>query len=73
MDIGAKLITKIVSEDLSNYYAQLKNYAKAFEKHQVYKKMSDSLLDEEKSRQFMEVESKYQISVKEKEILFICF
>lgn len=70
MDIGAKLITKIVSEDLSNYYAQLKNYAKAFEKHQVYKKMSDSLIDEEKSRQFMEIESKYQISEKEKEILF---
>ena len=53
---------------LSNSYEGLKNYKKALEFHKLYMEANDSLFNEEKNKQIVEMESKYQAEKKQQEI-----
>lgn len=54
---------------LSEAYKGLGNYKAAYENLEIYKTLSDSMLNEENSRQINEMEAKYQTEKKEKENL----
>jgi len=70
LGVNAKQIVIDVAKNLSEYYAQTGNYKKAFENHKMYKSFNDTLLNDEKVRQFKEIETKYEIKQKEEEIAF---
>lgn len=59
---------KSTYEALSKIYFMQGNYKMAYENHELYSDMKDSLLTEESSRQMTEMETKYRTEKKEKQI-----
>ena len=55
-------------EGLAQVEYDRKNYKKAFELNNLHKELNDSLFNEEKHRQYAELETKYKIIQKENEI-----
>jgi len=59
---------KIAYLTLSNSHNGLKQYYKAFEYYKLYHKANDSLFNEKKNKQIVEMETKYQAEKKQQEI-----
>lgn len=53
---------------LSNTYVEIGDYRKAYEYHQLYSEISDSLLNENKTEQIAELEARFENERKEAEI-----
>lgn len=53
---------------LSKIYESAGNFAEAYRHHKIYKSYSDSILNEEKLKQVAELQAKYDLDKKEKEI-----
>jgi two-component system NarL family sensor kinase len=66
-EIGDRLIQRNVSEKLSSLYFSQNNFQKAYEYHKIFKEISDSIINESKTKQVAEMEAKYQSEKKEKE------
>lgn len=56
---------------LSELNAKTGNYKNAFEYHQLYSQLKDSLLNEESSKQITEMSTRYESEKKEKQILLL--
>lgn len=54
--------------NISKVYSQLNNYKKAFEFHQLYSNINDSLFNKEKSKVIAEMAAKYDTEKKQREI-----
>ena len=54
-------------EGLSDCYAQLKNYEKAYSYHKQFSILQDTLLNKEKSKQLVEMQTKFETEKKESE------
>jgi two-component system NarL family sensor kinase len=65
--IGDKLLLRNVSEKLAGLYFHQHNFEKAYEYQKFFKDISDSILNESKTKQVAEMETKYQTEKKEKE------
>lgn len=61
-------LQKSAYEYMAIVFAALKNYEKAFENHKLYKKFSDSLLNQILHNQINQLESKFQLERKQLEI-----
>ncbi|MDR8393299.1 tetratricopeptide repeat protein [Aliifodinibius sp. S!AR15-10] len=70
-DFGTKLGMKVGYELLAKIHKELGNYRKAFENQQKLTAVKDSILNEEKSRQINELQTKYETAQKEKEIALL--
>ncbi len=66
-EIGDRLILRNVSEKMAGLYASKNNFQKAYEYHTIFKEVSDSMINESKTKQVAEMETKYQTERKEKE------
>lgn len=69
---GRKINTRIRLKEsykgLSEAYSMLKDYQKAYQFHQQYIALKDSIFSEENLRKIRDIESNYQIQRREKEI-----
>lgn len=70
-DYGSKLGVKVGYELLTEIYAKLDNYEKAFESQGRLMAVKDSILNAEKSRQINELQTKYETRQKEQEIALL--
>ncbi len=70
-DIDFKMKIKENYLILSDLYAELGNYAKAYDYHKKYSRLSDTLLNEAKNKQLLEMQIKYDTEKKEKEIALL--
>lgn len=69
-EVNAKKNIRNASMALAKYYADVKDFKRAYKSHIIFKNYDDSLMNEEKSRHFLEVESKYKIKQNEEELKF---
>ncbi len=69
--IGKKNDIKEAYQVLAKIYARQNNYEKAFQFHQKYTSLKDSLFNEKKSQQVAELQTQYQTAKKEKEIALL--
>lgn len=65
---GYKDLLVSAYSSLADMYARQNNYEKAYEFHQLYSQMKDSLLNEESSKQITEMQTKYESEKKQNEI-----
>jgi len=70
-DFGTQLGVKVGHELLSDIYSAIGNYKEAFLHQQKLRAVEDSILNEEKSRQINELQTKYETAQKEKEIALL--
>ena len=56
---------------LSAVYEKQKKYKEAYENHQLYSQLKDSLLNEESSKQITEMQTKYETEKKEQQITLL--
>lgn len=68
---GTKLGIKVGYELLVKIHRELGNYKKALENQQQLMVVKDSILNEEKARQIIELQTKYETAQKEKEIAIL--
>ena len=66
---GFKNESMEIYENLSRLFEMQGNYQKAFEYHKLYAITKDSLLNEEGSKQVIEMQTKYETEKKDKELL----
>jgi len=66
--IGAKDFIKSFHRELSDLYAKQEDYAKAYRHHVDYLAMKDSLLDEQKHESLAEMQARYNLSEKQRNI-----
>ncbi len=66
-EIGDRLVARNVSEKMAKLYASQNNFLKAYEYHTLFKDISDSILNETKTQQIADMETRYQSEKKEKE------
>ncbi len=66
--INARDILADIYHSLSDYYSQKKDYQNSFNYYQKYATLKDSILNETKSEQIAEMQTKYETEKKEKEI-----
>jgi len=69
--IGKKNDIKEAYRVLSKIYARQNNFELAFQFHQKYASLKDSLFNERKSQQIAELQTRYQTTKKEKEIALL--
>ncbi|MFH1321997.1 MAG: tetratricopeptide repeat protein [Bacteroidota bacterium] len=67
-EIGAKDEIKQAYANLAETYAGKEQFKKAYEYHQLYFEITDSLFNEESSRQITEMQTKYETEKKELQI-----
>lgn len=65
---GFKDNIKLIYQNLATNYAKQNNFSKAYEYHQFYSQMKDSIFNEESSKQIAEMQSKYETEKKEQQI-----
>ncbi|WP_440998427.1 tetratricopeptide repeat protein [Fodinibius sp. SL11] len=70
-DFGTKLGVKVGYELLSDIYSAIGNYEEAYNHQKKLRAVEDSILNEEKSRQINELQTKYETAQKEKEIALL--
>lgn len=70
-EIKAKPTLRDVYVTFAKIYDEEQNFKKAFEYHQLFAAMKDSLLNEEISRQLSDLQTKYETEKKEKEIVLL--
>lgn len=70
-EFGTKLGVKIGHELLAQIYREQGQYEKAFDSQQALMAVKDSILNEEKTRQINELQTKYETAQKEKEIALL--
>jgi two-component system NarL family sensor kinase len=70
-ELGIKGILDLVYQDLTDNYAAQNQYDKAYEFHQLYVQMHDSILNENMSKQLIEMETRYEFNKKEQEIALL--
>src|SRR5687767_5288998 len=58
-------------QTLSALYSAQRNFEKAYEYHQLFVAMKDSVLNEETARQLSELQTKYETSEKDKQIMLL--
>ncbi|MCD4796122.1 MAG: tetratricopeptide repeat protein [Candidatus Cloacimonetes bacterium] len=56
---------------LSEYYSNIKNYKKALTNYRLYIKEKDRIFNEDNNRQIVELQTKYDLSEREKEIALL--
>jgi signal transduction histidine kinase len=66
-ETGRGYLLKLVYEMLYRTYRHFNDFEKALEYHVLFKQTSDTLLDEEKSKQLTEMQTKYETEKKERE------
>ena len=66
--IGAKDLLLQAYEALSDYYSSTGNFRDALSYYKNYKEVNDSLFNDNSSKQLAEIQTKYEIASKEKEI-----
>ncbi|MBL4656167.1 MAG: tetratricopeptide repeat protein [Bacteroidia bacterium] len=67
-EIGAEGLQMEFYETIAEKSADLSDYQKAYEYHQIFSQIKDSLLNTEKTKQIAEMQTKYETEKKEKEI-----
>jgi len=70
-EIGYKDGVKKSYSVLSDLYAKQKDFKKAYDYHQRYSQIKDSLLNEESSKQIAEMQTKYETEKKEQQITLL--
>ena len=66
-EIGAKGMVRNLYESLANTHVKIRDYQKAFEYQRHYTAIKDSIFNEEKSKQIVDMQVKYETEQKEKE------
>lgn len=66
-----KKLQSLSYEKLSSCYAKLNNYAMAYMCYQKHHLLNDSVLNEQKQKQIIELQTKYETSNKDREITFL--
>jgi len=66
--IGEKKYLQTGYEDLADVYAKKGEYKLAFENHKLFSEVKDSLLNEQKSKNIAELQTKYETEKKENQI-----
>ncbi|MGG9972462.1 tetratricopeptide repeat protein [Ferruginibacter sp. SUN002] len=69
MKINAMNVVAEAASSIADDYAGMKDYKNAYEWHKKFSAYSDTLFNTENAKQVAELESKYQTTKKEKEIL----
>ncbi len=64
---NAKNNVKNTYKNISDYYAAVTDYKKSLEYYQLFKQISDSLINENKNNKIVEMQTKYETEKKEKE------
>ena len=54
-------------QDLAKTYSNVKNFEKAYEFKKLYSEISDSIMNQEKAKQIIEMQTKYETEKKQKE------
>ncbi|MGZ8537683.1 MAG: sensor histidine kinase, partial [Flavisolibacter sp.] len=67
----AKPLMRDIYEDLSHLYAKQKDFAKAYEYHQLFSTLKDNVLDETTTQQLNELETRYETGEKDKQIVLL--
>ena len=67
-EIGYGYLVYDVYKDLSTLMAEKKDFDRAFEYHQLYAKVKDSVLNKETTQQLQELQTKYETVEKDKKI-----
>lgn len=67
-EIGSKEDIKESYQNLSEIFAMMNDYKKAYQYHQLYSQINDSIFGRKFSRQISELQTKYETEKKEKEI-----
>ncbi|MGZ5134076.1 MAG: tetratricopeptide repeat-containing sensor histidine kinase [Flavitalea sp.] len=69
--IMAKPLMRDIYEDLSHLYAKQKDFAKAYEYHQLFSTLKDNVLNETTTQQLNELETRYETGEKDKQIVLL--
>ncbi|PCH93050.1 MAG: hypothetical protein COB85_07550 [Bacteroidetes bacterium] len=69
--IGAKGLIKDIYLKMAETWAALDNYEKAYQFQELYATVKDSLLNEDFNRQIAEMETKYEVTKKEQDIVLL--
>jgi signal transduction histidine kinase len=69
--MGARELVKDICLTLSGNYAEIGNYKKAYEYHKYYKEATDSIYNEQKSRQIVELSTQYETQKRETEVALL--
>ena len=59
------------NRSLSSAYRKIGNYKKAYEHYKLYAELQDSLFNKEMNQQLLEMEGKYELEKKQKEIMLL--
>ena len=65
-NIGNLLNIKSAAQGLSKAYKNIKNYRKAFDYYVLFKKMSDSILNEENTKKITQLQMQYEFDKKQR-------
>ena len=66
--MGANPIIANLYQNIASNYSKLKRHEKAYEYHQLYSQIKDSIFNEQSSKQIAEMQTKYETEKKVKEI-----
>ncbi len=69
--MGAKEVVKDIYQTLSDNHAEIGNFRKAYEYHKYYKEANDSLYNEQKSKQIVELSTQYETQKRETEVALL--
>ncbi len=67
-EINAKTIILECADQLSTIYSESGSYKKAFEYNKLHSSIKDSIVNEKKNKQIIEMQTRYETEKKEKEI-----
>jgi len=67
-EIGAKELQRDVYQGLSETYEHTGDFERAMESYKLYKQANDTLFDEETSRRLAEMQARYEVEKKDREI-----
>ncbi|MBI3501957.1 MAG: tetratricopeptide repeat protein [Bacteroidetes bacterium] len=70
-EINAMEVVQSSYKGLSEIYSETKNFTLAYEYHQKYSEVKDSILNEESSKQIAEMQTKYETEKKEQQITLL--
>lgn len=70
-EIDAKPLMRDMHQILAQVYASMKEYDQAYESHQVFAQLQDSIISEETNRQLHELQARYEAVEKDKQITML--